>query len=79
MESHLPVRNPGDLRTTRVDVASSTVTYVGKAVPGTATSAPAWQVQRLTTNSEGDLVVEWADGNVEFDNVWDDRAALSYA
>lgn len=63
---------------TRIDEASATITYVGKATPGTATSAGTWQVQRLTDTGSG-LTVEWADGDDEFDNVWDSRAGLSYS
>jgi hypothetical protein len=63
---------------TRLDEASATVTYVGKAATGTATSAGAWQVQRLTDTGSG-LTVEWADGNGAFDNVWDNRASLNYS
>jgi len=63
---------------TRIDEASPTVTYVGKAVPSTATSAATWQIQRLTSTAST-LTVEWADGNDEFDNVWDSRAGWSYS
>lgn len=61
----------------RLDEASSTITYVGFAVPGTATSAASWAIKRLDSTSG--LVVLWADGNSNFDNIWDDRASLSYS
>jgi len=79
VESFLPVRSPGDLRATRLHAASSTVTYVGKAAIGAATNAAVWQIQRLTSTVGGDVTIEWADGNAEFDNVWDDRASLAYS
>lgn len=65
----------------RVDKASTTVTYLGWAEPGTATSAAEWRVKRITESSEGsgDYAMEFADGDSDFDNVWDDRASLSYA
>jgi hypothetical protein len=63
---------------TRIDEASPTVTYVGKATTGTVTSAATWQIQRLTDTGSG-LTVEWADGDDSFDNVWTSRAALSYS
>lgn len=74
------VTNPGgvSLDTVLVDVASSTVTYVGKATPGTSTSAPSWRIFRITTTAEGDLALEYADGDVAYDNVWDDRESLIY-
>ena len=30
-------------------------------------------------DGDGDLVIEYADGNANFDNVWNDRAYLSYS
>jgi len=62
----------------RLDVVSSTVTYVGKAVVGASTAAAVWKVFRMTTASDGDLTIEYADGDADFDNVWDNRAGLSY-
>lgn len=54
------------------------ITYVGKAAPSSATSAPVWQVFRL--QEVGSIfAVEFADGNDRFDNIWDDRASLSYS
>ncbi len=50
---------------------SATYSYHCEALPGTATSAAAWRVSRLT-NATG--VVQWADGNANFDNVANDRA-----
>lgn len=62
---------------TIVDEASATITYVGKALPGTTTSSALWQIQRIDTT--GDLTIKWADGNADFDNVWDDRVSLTYS
>lgn len=62
----------------QVDEVSDTVTYVGKAIPGTDTSAGLWQIQRLTEPAVGDLVVEWANGAATFDKIWDDRLGYSY-
>ena len=62
---------------TRIDEASATVTYVGKAATGTATSSALWQVQKIDTSSG--TVITWADGNGLFDNIWDNRATLSYS
>lgn len=55
---------------------SATYIYVGEAAPGTQASAAAWRISRLTV---ADRRLEWADGDGEFDNVWDDRASLSYS
>ena len=53
-------------------------TYIGEAVPGTITSAALWRIKRMVETGP-DLVITWADGNENFDNVWDSRAGLSYS
>jgi hypothetical protein len=67
----------GTLYGVRLDEATATITYVGQAAPGTATSAAAWSIKRLDSTSG--LVVLWADGDANFNNIWDDRASLSYS
>jgi len=62
----------------RLDTASSTVKYLGTAATGQSESAAAWSIKRLTTSGTV-LLIEWADGNPEYDNVWADRASLSYS
>jgi hypothetical protein len=61
----------------QLDEASATITYVGEAVIGTATSSATWRIKKL--NSTSGLIITWADGNDSFDNVWDNRASLSYS
>jgi len=66
---------------TRVDnVTTAGVTYVGKALPGTGTAAASWQIQKIDeSGSPETTVITFADGDANFDNVWDDRASLSYS
>lgn len=64
---------------TRTDFVSATLAYVGEAAPGTLDAAPAWRIKRLTLGLDDDVVTEWADGNANFDNVWNNRASLSYS
>lgn len=52
-----------------------TYTYIGEALPGAATSAPVWRIQRITN---ADNTVLWADGDANFDNVWDNHLTLTY-
>lgn len=63
---------------TIVDEASASVTYVGRAVPGTLTSAASWQISKFTLTGNV-LEEQTADGNLNFDNIWDNRASLSYS
>ena len=58
-------------------VTVGSITYVGQAPVGTATSVALWQMQKID-NTSG-VVVTWADGNDAYDNVWDDYATLTYS
>jgi hypothetical protein len=60
----------------RLDEASGTVTYVGEAVPGTATSAAGWRIKKL--DSASGLVIGYADSVTTFSKVWDDRSSYVY-
>jgi len=61
---------------TVIDSSSSSIyTYVGKAVIGSIFSSSSWQIRQIEDNN---LIVRWADGNSNFDNIWDDRVVISY-
>jgi hypothetical protein len=60
---------------TRLDDSADPITYIGKAVVGSAESAAVWQIAKLDTTSG--LVKTWA-GNAGFTNVWEDRTSLTY-
>jgi hypothetical protein len=67
----------------QVDFTSSdTVVYQGFADPGSLTSQAVWRITKTTFTSNSpnsdDVEVRFADSNSNFDNVWDDRASLSY-
>ena len=61
-----------------VDEASTTVTYVGEAPPGSDSSSAVWRIKKIL-ESGGSTTVSWASGNPAFDKVWDDRASFSYS
>jgi hypothetical protein len=52
------------------------IDYVGEASIGTATSASSWRIKRID-NTTG-VIIQWAGTGV-FDQVWDNRASLSYS
>jgi len=62
---------------TRVDEATATVTYVGKAPLGSETNNAVWQIQKIYVSGT-ETIIEWADSNDRFDNIWDNRASLTY-
>lgn len=77
-ESALPVRFAQLPRKVIYEEVDVTLAYLGLASPGDATSAAKWMIQRLATDGQ-DVTITFADGNGEFDNIWDDRASLSYS
>lgn len=63
-------------QTVRIDDTATPIIYIGKATIGTATSSGSQQISRLDTSSG--LIKTWADGDSAYNNVWDNRAALTY-
>jgi len=65
----------------QIDEAANGITYVGKAQPGSATSAAVWQICRIDESgtTEVELIITWADGNKNFDKIWDNRTTYSYS
>lgn len=59
------------------DTGTGTI-YQGWAAPGTATSAASWRIRKVVETSS-DFSMTMADGNSNFDNIWDNRASLSYS
>jgi hypothetical protein len=62
----------------RMDEASATVTYVGTAYAGSLNAAASWAIKRITISGTV-TTIEWADGDTNANNVWNNRAALSYS
>lgn len=57
------------------DTTTAGYTYLGEALPGTATSAASWRIARV--NGTTDAVYYASTG--DFNQIWDNRASLSYA
>ena len=53
------------------------VDYVGEADTGTATSAALWRAKKVDSTSG--IIITWADGNANFDNVATDLTTLTYS
>lgn len=62
-----------------VDVVSEFLIYKGWAAVGSLTSAPSWRIQKIVIGFDDDVTKTWADGNAEFDNIWDDHLSLVYS
>jgi len=60
--------------------ANNNLIFLGDAIPGSVTSAAVWRIRKMTYDANNNITdIEWADGNSEFDNAWDDRTTLSYS
>jgi hypothetical protein len=64
---------------TDTDGASPETIYRGRANPGTAPSAASWRIEEITLAVDGDATILFADGNDSYDNIWNNRAGLSYS
>lgn len=62
--------------TTRIATVGN-LTYIGNAAIGASASGSVWQIKRLDATSG--LIKLWADGNDNFDNIWNDRESLTYS
>ncbi len=57
---------------------TASITYIGEAAPGTSEASANWRIFILD-NSTSITKKKWADGNGNFDNIWSNRASLTYA
>ena len=60
----------------KLDQATTTIAYVGEATFAASTSSALWRIRKLDTTTGVDI--KWADGDSNYDNVWDNRASLTY-
>lgn len=56
--------------------SDSNIIYIGEAANASSTGSPVWKITRLDTTTL--LAVTYADGNLNYDNVWDNRESLTY-
>lgn len=62
------------------NTSTSGAEYIGCAASGTATSAPHWQIRKVTLDSDGKPTsIKCAESTDTFSNVWDDRTTYTYA
>lgn len=64
--------------TTRLDDTSTlNMTYVGEANIGSAESSAVWRIKRIDETSG--IKILYADGDSNFDNIWNNRTSLAYS
>lgn len=58
------------------DSTTPNTVYIGYAEIGSATSAAVWKIKKIATATGA--VTTWADGDDQYDNIWDNRVSLTY-
>lgn len=64
--------------TQKFEYSGTNVIYIGWADPGALTSSSVWRIQKLTYSGDNVTDIQFADGSVYFDKVWDSRATYTY-
>jgi len=59
------------------DFTTANVTYIGKAISGTAESASTWQIKAIVETGDYAKIL-FADDVTTFTKEWDERASYSY-
>jgi YD repeat-containing protein len=53
--------------------------YVGWSTPGVPTSAAKWKIRKFTYDGNGQVTnIQWANGDVGFNAIWDSRATITF-
>lgn len=73
----LHVNLASKVQSTLVDCVSSSVVYIGVAVPASVTSDPVWQISKVLTVGTVTSIL-YANGSGTFTNIWDNRGSLVY-
>lgn len=73
-KSKVAVTNEDDSSGLRVDQASSTVIYLGEGLFGALTSEAKWKIKKIDLSSG----VAITAASESFDQIWDNRAGLTY-
>ena len=68
----------GAVYTRRADEVTVDLWYVGDAEVGSAESAAVWKIAQVTFTGNS-ATRTYADGNSNFDNIWNDRASYTYS
>ncbi len=61
-----------------IDKASDTVTYFGYATVGSSEASAVWKIERASVSGAVTKFL-FADGDQNYDNIWNNRASLTYS
>lgn len=66
-------------RTSTATVGGIQTFYLGLAHPGSAEADPVWMIQRVTIAVDDSTATLFASGQASFNQVWANRASLTYS
>lgn len=74
-------RNNANNMSLEIDyVGGTNPIYMGNAAPGTPTSSALWKIVKLSYDGNNNVTsILYAGGSPSFNQVWDNRASLSYS
>lgn len=58
------------------DYTTANIKYICFASPGTLSSSPYWRI--MIIDSTAGKIIKWANGDTKYDNIADNRTALTY-
>jgi len=62
------------------DLTTGNPIYMGLAKPGSDELSPVWAIKSFEYDTNGNLIaIKWANGNTNFDKVWNDRTTYTYS
>lgn len=77
-EGHLVVEESKETLISNIDEVSASITYIGKAIQGSADGASVWQIKKI--EKTGNVTkIRFAPNYVSFGDEWDERASLVYS
>jgi len=82
VSGQIPIQDKGveNLYTNAYDYdGSNNLIYLGRAAGGSSKASAVWQIKKFTYSGSNLTDTQWADGDQAFDNIWNDRAGLSYS
>ena len=59
--------------------ANNNLIYQGTAYPSITKASAGWRIKKFTYTSGNLTDIQFADGNDNYDNVWNDRAIYTYS
>lgn len=75
-QTRVAVVNPD--QKTLIDEPDANTTYIGAAKMGASTSDAVWQITKISISGTV-TTFAYADGDDNYDNIWDNRTELSYS